>query len=399
MSRVANPTKMNQTNPRSQLEETTGKAFSVTYADVVRQPQGLREENRISSGHKKRNAGHKSVTVSDQSIRKSDNTVWITNRIGHTRSEAPEERQNRTKLKLVRNPNPLDSRNPYIVRRGKEKLNKSKQKQSKLKRVILEARAAQKSLNKVEKTNVDVAESMNSESFSSQTHRTSFGDTKSVASPLRSDTTKKKVKFREYCDMCVTKEIDSMVSQLLKELLSFQQRVSQAQPAKAKMKRRLVIGLKETIQCLEVNKVKGVIIPPDIESCPLSGGLDEKLEKIRVLCEERGVPIIYALGVHKIPQVLGLSKRKRKVSAVAIYNCDGSYALFKQLVQVVKEERERWKEIQNRLNNTVISSEQDDHCSNLSNTQNDTQTTSIKYHLSPDAEPFTPSHLLKVDGT
>jgi len=73
-------------------------------------------------------------------------------------------------------------------------------------------------------------------------------------------------KFRNYCDMFVTKEFHvEVVVPMLKELYRLQNRLYQTDPIKFKTKRRFVNGLKDTLSALKLNKVQMVILAPDIE--------------------------------------------------------------------------------------------------------------------------------------
>lgn len=58
---------------------------------------------------------------------------------------------------------------------------------------------------------------------------------------------------------------------LLQELVRFQERVYQKDPAKAKAKRRLVMGLREVTKHMRLNKIKCVIISPNCEKIQSKG--------------------------------------------------------------------------------------------------------------------------------
>lgn len=67
------------------------------------------------------------------------------------------------------------------------------------------------------------------------------------------------------------KDVDECVSTLLKELVRFQDRLYQKDPMKARMKRRLVMGLREVLKHLKLRKVKCVIISPNCERIQSKG--------------------------------------------------------------------------------------------------------------------------------
>lgn len=74
-----------------------------------------------------------------------------------------------------------------------------------------------------------------------------------------------------YCSQVLSKEIDNSVIDLLKELVRFQDRLYLKDPLKAKMKRRLVMGLREVLKHLKLKKVKCVIISPNCERVQSKG--------------------------------------------------------------------------------------------------------------------------------
>lgn len=58
---------------------------------------------------------------------------------------------------------------------------------------------------------------------------------------------------------------------LLQELVSFQERIYQKDPMRAKAKRRLVMGLREVTKHMKLNKIKCVIISPNCEKIQSKG--------------------------------------------------------------------------------------------------------------------------------
>lgn len=74
-----------------------------------------------------------------------------------------------------------------------------------------------------------------------------------------------------YCSQMLSKEVDACVTELLKELVRFQDRTYQKDPVKAKTKRRLVLGLREVLKHLRLRKLKCVIISPNCEKIQSKG--------------------------------------------------------------------------------------------------------------------------------
>lgn len=149
-------------------------------------------------------------------------------------------------------------------------------------------------------------------------------------------------RFREYCNQVLSKEIDECVTLLLQELVSFQERVYQKDPTRAKSKRRLVMGLREVTKHMKLSKIKCVIISPNCEKIQSKGGLDEALYNVIAMAREQEIPFIFALG----RKALGRCVNKLvPVSVVGIFNYSGADSLFNKLVSHTEEARKAYKDM------------------------------------------------------
>ncbi|NXJ67969.1 SEBP2 protein, partial [Rostratula benghalensis] len=149
-------------------------------------------------------------------------------------------------------------------------------------------------------------------------------------------------KFRDYCSQVLSKEVDSCVTDLLKELVRFQDRLYQKDPVKAKIKRRLVMGLREVLKHLKLKKLKCVIISPNCEKIKSKGGLDETLHNIIDCACEQNIPFVFALN----RKTLGRCVNKAvPVSVVGIFSYDGAQDHFHRMVQLTTEARKAYKDM------------------------------------------------------
>ncbi|XP_013010098.1 selenocysteine insertion sequence-binding protein 2-like isoform X2 [Cavia porcellus] len=165
-----------------------------------------------------------------------------------------------------------------------------------------------------------------------------------IGSPMASSTITKihSKRFREYCNQVLSKEIDECVTLLLQELVSFQERVYQKDPARAKARRRLVMGLREVTKHMKLNKIKCVIISPNCEKIQSKGGLDEALYNVIAMAREQEIPFVFALG----RKALGRCVNKLvPVSVVGIFNYFGAEGLFNKLVELTEEARKAYKDM------------------------------------------------------
>ncbi|KFP30414.1 Selenocysteine insertion sequence-binding protein 2, partial [Colius striatus] len=148
--------------------------------------------------------------------------------------------------------------------------------------------------------------------------------------------------FRDYCSQVLSKEVDSCVTDLLKELVRFQDRLYQKDPVKAKIKRRLVMGLREVLKHLKLRKLKCVIISPNCEKIQSKGGLDETLHNIIDCACEQNIPFVFALN----RKALGHCVNKAvPVSVVGIFSYDGAQDHFHRMVQLTTEARKAYKDM------------------------------------------------------
>ncbi|XP_070809652.1 selenocysteine insertion sequence-binding protein 2-like isoform X3 [Pituophis catenifer annectens] len=165
-----------------------------------------------------------------------------------------------------------------------------------------------------------------------------------IGSPMASSTITKihSKRFREYCNQVLSKEIDECVTLLLQELVSFQERIYQKDPIKAKAKRRLVMGLREVTKHMKLSKIKCVIISPNCEKIQSKGGLDEALYNVIAMAREQEIPFVFALG----RKALGRCVNKLvPVSVVGIFNFSGAENLFNKLVSLTEEARKAYRDM------------------------------------------------------
>ncbi|XP_070598916.1 selenocysteine insertion sequence-binding protein 2 isoform X2 [Erythrolamprus reginae] len=173
----------------------------------------------------------------------------------------------------------------------------------------------------------------------------SSGSTQNSIAPSQLKSSLPKIhsrRFRDYCTQVLSKEVDSCVTDLLKELVRFQDRLYQKDPVKAKTKRRLVMGLREVLKHLKLKKLKCVIISPNCEKIQSKGGLDETLHLIIDTACEQNIPFVFALN----RKALGHCVNKLvPVSVVGIFSYDGAQDYFHKMVELTMEARLAYKEM------------------------------------------------------
>lgn len=157
---------------------------------------------------------------------------------------------------------------------------------------------------------------------------------------------------REYCLQDITSELKNIVEELLITLRNFQSRLRALNPQKAKAKRRLISGFRETIRSLESNKIKCVIMAPNIDEIRSPGGLNDAIQKILKLARKKNVEVVYALRKNRLGRAMG---KKHKLSIVGIRDYDGANELFNKMLQLARQGR---KSYSNRMKQEKETAEQ-----------------------------------------
>eukprot|EP00039_Didymoeca_costata_P000461 m.45627 g.45627 ORF g.45627 m.45627 type:complete len:478 (-) comp10275_c0_seq2:720-2153(-) len=236
------------------------------------------------------------------------------------------------------------SQNPTepLQRRGKERETPKVKKPSQLKKVILKERESRKAasdncqvLEKEESVQVE-ADEMDQLSSSGPAEEMATDDQQE----LRERFAKKSIhsrRFREYCSQTLNKTLDADVKKFLDKLRGFQERSNQRDPMRAKINRRYVMGLREVTKHLKLNKIKCVLMAPDVEKIKSDGGLDDAIKLILDTCAEKDIVVIFALSRRQIGRAL---KRPVAVSVVGILNYQGAQDIFKDILVVAEQGRE-----------------------------------------------------------
>lgn len=127
---------------------------------------------------------------------------------------------------------------------------------------------------------------------------------------------------REYASKIGDAAIPLLVD-MLGELMRLQHRSKDDK--NAKLRRRLVMGLREVARGIRARKVKMVVMANNLD---MYGAIDSKLQEILDLAKEEDVPVFFELNKRKLGKALGKSI---KVAVVGIQNSDGAHGPFKQL--------------------------------------------------------------------
>ena len=89
----------------------------------------------------------------------------------------------------------------------------------------------------------------------------------------------------------MSRDLDEIVSNLVKDLVRFQDRQHAENPIKAKARRRYVVGLREIKKFMQVKKITMLLLAPDVEQMQSKGGLDDIISELIKLAKENEVSI------------------------------------------------------------------------------------------------------------
>ena len=107
-------------------------------------------------------------------------------------------------------------------------------------------------------------------------------------------------KYREYCTHSRSTALDKVVATFLAELNRFQLAALQRNALKAKARKRYVLGFNEVMKKLKVQKVKVVIVAPDLEpnnlECTCRGRLAALCSCACVALWELTSPLYFSLA-------------------------------------------------------------------------------------------------------
>lgn len=215
-----------------------------------------------------------------------------------------------------------------IIRNKGKRREIAKKRYSRLKKEILKSREKNKEI-----VSAEVKQTTETEELEIKVQQLQLEEKKKTA-------LKHSRNFRDYCDHFITDEIRNYSKTILSDLFRFNDRAFKKNKVKAKANQRYIVGFSEVTKYLEANKLKLIIISPDLE--PNQPSIDAAVDEIKSLCIQNQVPYIFSI---KRRQVGFLLLKKVPISCVGIFNYDGTDGNVKKLLELVEIERKKYKEL------------------------------------------------------
>jgi ribosomal protein L7Ae-like RNA K-turn-binding protein len=162
---------------------------------------------------------------------------------------------------------------------------------------------------------------------------------------------------RDYVNQALSKDLDELVVSMISTLFKYQERARAEDPIKAKLRRRLVMGLHEVRRGVRSRKCIAVIVAPNIEDI---AKLDESVDEILTLCTTppvglandmiwEPIPVIFAANKKSLAKAVG---KRTSVSCIGVYSADGAHEQYKQCLSLSAKLMEFWKiqvEVESKL--------------------------------------------------
>ena len=101
-------------------------------------------------------------------------------------------------------------------------------------------------------------------------------------------------------------ETNALITTFLSSLAGFQLRAKEKEPAKAKLKLRYAVGMKQVINSIKAGKARLVLLAPDTEQSEV---VDSKIAQLLQAARDKEVPCLYCLSRRRLAKAAGLSMR------------------------------------------------------------------------------------------
>ncbi|EDW93194.1 selenocysteine insertion sequence-binding protein 2 [Drosophila yakuba] len=235
------------------------------------------------------------------------------------------------------------TRSSYIVykRKGKTRLD-PKKKITRLKRSIRVYRTSKKAEIEVTEGELEGVPEKKDIPVEQQVQNLSLSETAAPKDDLQAIAVHSihSRRFRSYCDNCTRPRLKELTTQLLKDLDRFQKRAFAKNEIKARAHPRLVLGVREALARLRINKVKLLFLATDCEISPGACGLDETIEGLKFQCQQQQVPYCFPLPRRELSYAL---QKRAQISCVAILDFDGANATYADLLNEIEDARAEYK--------------------------------------------------------
>ncbi|KAI3389725.1 hypothetical protein SNEBB_008137 [Seison nebaliae] len=139
-----------------------------------------------------------------------------------------------------------------------------------------------------------------------------------------------------YCKFILTPQAEQELFVYLNQVWGAQLRLHIKKPQNDKLKRRIVIGLRQVKNCAQRGNAKLIVIAKDIENIAMKGGLLDSISSIEKLCKEKNIPLVYAMTRNRLKKCL---IKKAPISFAAVINDMGFENNHRRIVKLINENK------------------------------------------------------------
>lgn len=153
------------------------------------------------------------------------------------------------------------------------------------------------------------------------------------------------------CRQALSERLDRVAEGMLATLAGLQRRMRERNPQMAKMRQRLVCGLREVRKAARAGRARCVVVAPNMAEVRAPGGLDSMLASVLAACaarDGRPTPVVFASTKARLAVATGKAPAQGRrgarspVTAVAVLDPSGADAELKELLALAAAAREQW---------------------------------------------------------
>lgn len=148
------------------------------------------------------------------------------------------------------------------------------------------------------------------------------------------------LEVRHYVHTHLSPSLDEKVSSMLRKLTDFQSRLRSENEMKFIKMKRYCIGFNEIRRAIERNKLKGLIVAPNIQESEVEGSLDDVVMNSVEKCRAKEIPIIFALSRTRLGKAVG--RANSRLNVIGLLSVDGQNVEWKAICKESAELRNRW---------------------------------------------------------
>ncbi|XP_012281628.1 uncharacterized protein LOC105700398 [Orussus abietinus] len=168
--------------------------------------------------------------------------------------------------------------------------------------------------------------------------------------PNQGDVIKHSKRFREYCTNTLSPVLDASLDVFLAKITSLQKKLYERNNIKGRCKRRYYAGIRETEKHVKLNKVKFVVITPDMEKIEAEGGLDDAVYRLIDNCKNHAIAFCFGLDRRKLGY---LTHGRGLVSCIGIVDYSNAMEELRVLLEEVVRVKNKYQRLKGHADKVI----------------------------------------------